>query len=129
MIPVEPQTFSNRAACKGYPTEMFFPDDRPPKSYLEALPCAWCDVKPACAEYADVNNCEGIWAGTYRSLTLMRQERFRTASKGPELSPKALEALSWGPVPNDQLKPLEGHTGPQEEKMDINPDSNSWWKS
>ncbi|MDH3190921.1 MAG: WhiB family transcriptional regulator [Acidimicrobiia bacterium] len=62
--------WKDRAACIGYPDELFFPIGEINESQIEmALEiCASCKVTEECLEYAlESNQRAGIWGGTTES--------------------------------------------------------------
>lgn len=55
-------TWTDRAACKGLPTRIFFPE-RGQTAALAKQICARCDVRDQCAA-AGAQEARGVWGGT-----------------------------------------------------------------
>jgi WhiB family transcriptional regulator, redox-sensing transcriptional regulator len=56
-----------RAACAGYPNELFFPGGDPNPRVIDRVlaVCSICPVAADCLEYAlETNQRSGIWGGT-----------------------------------------------------------------
>lgn len=78
------EDWRDRAACRGKPTEWWFPsDDGEGPGYLTGLirrgkqVCARCDVRDACLAYALANHeRHGVWGGL--TPTERRHEAWRT---------------------------------------------------
>jgi len=72
----------DRAACKGVPTEVFFPNYLhfrgriTPKQIAKARQyCSVCPIQSECLEYACRTDSIGIWGGQYVSEHLARKLR------------------------------------------------------
>lgn len=60
-------SWKQRAACSGYPNELFFPlPEAPPRVVEKAKAvCSICTVNEDCLQYAfETNQRAGIWGGT-----------------------------------------------------------------
>jgi WhiB family redox-sensing transcriptional regulator len=83
-IDFEETTWTERSACRDYPTDVFFADLDAPKNSLEARAiCSKCPVKAECLDYAIRHACEyGIWGGTTATeRRFMRSEWLRKQLK------------------------------------------------
>jgi WhiB family redox-sensing transcriptional regulator len=78
-----PGAWIKRAACRGAPTPLFFPDDG--TSADEALQvCRRCPVRADCATYAlTIPGLEGIWGG----LTEADRQRHRRRNPAEPVTP------------------------------------------
>ena len=66
------------AACKGLPSEWFFPPPGRPTGPPEGLRmCGHCPVRAACLDYAQTHLLEGVWGGT----TTHTRKRMRREAK------------------------------------------------
>lgn len=67
-------SFKERAACKGMPYEMFFPESGANRVYKEAIAiCKTCTVYKDCMRFAINNDIQfGVWGG------LTPQQRIRS---------------------------------------------------
>ena len=65
-LSMKPKTWENKAACLGFPAEIFYPEDSQPESSRQALDiCRSCPVRVKCLDAAITRNeTEGIWGGT-----------------------------------------------------------------
>lgn len=71
-----------RAACRGLPTDLFFPERGADTSAAKAV-CAACPVRDDCYEYAfESNERHGIWGGTAERerRRIRRQRRLEVVS-------------------------------------------------
>lgn len=53
----------NYAACRGHPTEWWFPADKRPISARAKLICKNCPVNAECLEYGLNHEWYGVWGG------------------------------------------------------------------
>lgn len=69
------------AACAGYDTSWFFPEDEDSAAEAKAL-CAGCPVRDACLDYAMAHReDEGIWGGLTGSERRRMRRRRRDAAR------------------------------------------------
>lgn len=91
------------AACRGYPTEMFFPERGDNAAILEAKAlCARCPVRDDCLEFAVVSGeRQGVWGGkTDRSLRPLRVALERSnKSRGARRQQEARRLAGLGFAP------------------------------
>lgn len=88
--PVAPEAWRLRAACRGKPTDWWFPEQGQP-SFVDGQPsaraiCERCPVQPECLHYSTVDHYEkwGVWAGLNESeRRRIRSRRRRTSNVVP----------------------------------------------
>jgi hypothetical protein len=81
-IYVHPQFFA-KAACRGLPTEWWFPPQGPNKEQLMNLRkareiCSGCVVRAECEEYGRRTGSDGVWGG----VSLSRGQDSARGKKG-----------------------------------------------
>lgn len=81
----EDDTWRDLAACLGFDSDVFFPDDMDAEAVARAKEvCESCPVAVHCLEWAlETNQTEGIWGGftrfERRAVKRRRQRRMREA--------------------------------------------------
>lgn len=81
----EDDTWRDLAACLGFDSDVFFPEDMDAEAVARAKEvCASCPVTIHCLEWAlETNQTEGIWGGftrfERRAVKRRRQRRMREA--------------------------------------------------
>lgn len=77
------QDWMNDAACRGMPTDLFFPQRGEPLNQIRAV-CAGCRVAAECLEYALTNTDKfGVWGG--------KSEKERRKLRHTQPQPKPVE--------------------------------------
>ena len=84
---------TNEGACKGYPTNWWFPEDNTRASkdnMAKAITiCSACNISKECLQYALENETHGIWGGMKEVERELLRRRL-----GVQLSPRALTSQS-----------------------------------
>lgn len=80
-------------ACKGYPTNWWFPEDNTRESKINVLKavtiCSTCAIAEQCLSYALANETHGIWGGMKEVERELHRRKL-----GVQLSPRAVTSQS-----------------------------------
>ncbi|HUZ43364.1 MAG TPA: WhiB family transcriptional regulator [Acidimicrobiales bacterium] len=77
-----PTDWTSRAACRGCPSEKFFPATEDPAEAAKVI-CRGCPVQGPCLDHAMRYREAGVWGGT----TERERARIRRATPGRGLAP------------------------------------------